>query len=440
MKSAYRKRCPAISTQLSAFSHKLLTALVILFFLPVAGYRLPVTPAHSAADSLYFIHTDHLGSTVAVTDEDGEIVSQNRHFPYGEDRLPAVSGHLSATERNYTSQIKDNETQLYYYNARYYDPALGTFVSADPADDSLNRYGYVHGSPLAYVDPSGSQGIPPGISASGIYNQTTTSVSTFAVSDIETPSIYTTTGQRRYPWTFDYSKPTLGRQMYDDLIVKPASDITFDAILEDLNTIERIGKTMVFFGYADLSFQAFNSWRAGRAVVQQSGTIENIASVADARVQAGVGEGRVYGGRFGACGYASHKVWDTARSMGARADAYQVADVQAARGVGEAATFRHTFAIVHTGGDAYIMDLSFNQFVDPSVSSGVHQGYGVPGIVSSVPCNHPGVQTLMETGYIPLNPSTLEWYLEATSAFNSGGILPTMDNLLLTPHIDIANY
>ena len=37
MKSAYRKRCPAISTQLSAFSHKLLTALVILFFL-LASY------------------------------------------------------------------------------------------------------------------------------------------------------------------------------------------------------------------------------------------------------------------------------------------------------------------------------------------------------------------------------------------------------------------
>ena len=37
-----------------------------------------------------------------------------------------------------------------------------------------------------------------------------------------------------------------------------------DPVLEDLNTIERIGKTMVFFGYVNLSFQAFSSWRAGR--------------------------------------------------------------------------------------------------------------------------------------------------------------------------------
>jgi len=113
-------------------------------------------PAIYAVNSLYFIHTDHLGSTVAVTDEEGEIVFQNRHFPYGSGRLPAVSGQLSATERNYTSQIKDNETQLYYYNARYYDPALGTFISADPAGDGLNRFGYVHGNPINFIDPWGS--------------------------------------------------------------------------------------------------------------------------------------------------------------------------------------------------------------------------------------------------------------------------------------------
>ena len=119
-----------------------------------------VSPAF-ASDKLYFIHTDHLGSTVAVTDENGEIVSQSRHFPYGEDQLSAVSGQLSVTERSYTSQIKDSETQLYYYNARYYDPALGTFVSADPTDDFLNRFGYVGGNPINAHDPSGHDATPP---------------------------------------------------------------------------------------------------------------------------------------------------------------------------------------------------------------------------------------------------------------------------------------
>ena len=48
-----------------------------------------------------------------------------------------------------------------YYNARYYDPALGTFVSPDTLvpDPGMvidyNRFLYVRGNPLGYTDPSG---------------------------------------------------------------------------------------------------------------------------------------------------------------------------------------------------------------------------------------------------------------------------------------------
>ena len=115
----------------------------------------------SAASSLYFIHTDHLGSTAAVTDEKGEVVFQNRYYPYGSDRLSADDYQLPVTERKYTSQIKDSETNLYYYNARYYDPALGTFISADSTNDQINRYAYVRNNPIMAVDPSGNAIRPP---------------------------------------------------------------------------------------------------------------------------------------------------------------------------------------------------------------------------------------------------------------------------------------
>lgn len=115
-----------------------------------------------ASDKLYFIHTDHLSSTVAITDEDGELVSQRRYYPYGSDKYPVSSTQYpdsardeNVTEREYTSQVKDSETNLYYYNARCYDPALGTFVSADTVSDSLNRYAYVRNNPIAFTDPSG---------------------------------------------------------------------------------------------------------------------------------------------------------------------------------------------------------------------------------------------------------------------------------------------
>ena len=52
-------------------------------------------------------------------------------------------------------------TGLMYYNARYYDPALGTFISPDsmvPNPASVidhNRFPYARGNPLKYSDPSG---------------------------------------------------------------------------------------------------------------------------------------------------------------------------------------------------------------------------------------------------------------------------------------------
>jgi RHS repeat-associated protein len=69
--------------------------------------------------------------------------------------------------RRFAGQIEDATIGLYFYNARYYDPALGRFVSADtivpsPGDpQSLNRYSYVLNSPLNYRDPSG-HAVDPG--------------------------------------------------------------------------------------------------------------------------------------------------------------------------------------------------------------------------------------------------------------------------------------
>jgi len=53
--------------------------------------------------------------------------------------------------------------RLYYLRARYYDPALGRFLSRDPAEPlltlprALNRYVYVADNPLNAADPSGRQ-------------------------------------------------------------------------------------------------------------------------------------------------------------------------------------------------------------------------------------------------------------------------------------------
>jgi len=110
----------------------------------------------SAEEKLYYVHSDHLGSTSLVTDEGGNVISQQSYFPYGETRASTSS---SPTERQYTGQISDtDQTGLYYYNARYYNPQTALFTQADMVNDDLNKYTYVSGNPINLIDPSGHQG------------------------------------------------------------------------------------------------------------------------------------------------------------------------------------------------------------------------------------------------------------------------------------------
>ena len=66
------------------------------------------------------------------------------------------------TDYGFTGQRLDSSSALMYYGARYYDPVLGRFISADSIVPSagnpqgLNRYAYVYNNPLRYRDPSGN--------------------------------------------------------------------------------------------------------------------------------------------------------------------------------------------------------------------------------------------------------------------------------------------
>ncbi|MBK9713842.1 MAG: hypothetical protein IPO81_21465 [Kouleothrix sp.] len=73
-----------------------------------------------------YLHGDHLGSVSLATDSAGAVVSRQDFDPWGAVR----SGGVLQTNLNYTGQRLDG-TGLLYYHARYYDPALARFVSAD---------------------------------------------------------------------------------------------------------------------------------------------------------------------------------------------------------------------------------------------------------------------------------------------------------------------
>jgi RHS repeat-associated protein len=112
-----------------------------------------------ASETLRFIHQDHLGSTSVITDEAGNVVARQTYYPYGTER--SSEGNIS-TERQYTGQMSDvDQTGLYYYNARYYNPTIAKFTQPDSTGDTLNKYSYVGNNPIIFTDPSGNKkGLP----------------------------------------------------------------------------------------------------------------------------------------------------------------------------------------------------------------------------------------------------------------------------------------
>ena len=118
----------------------------------------PMAPLLAWAGRCGILHTDHLGSASLTTDASGNKVGKLRYKPYGETRY--IWG-VTRTDRRYTGQREEAGLGLYDYGARYYDPLLGRFVSADtivpqPGNpQSLNRFSYVLGNPLRYTDPTG---------------------------------------------------------------------------------------------------------------------------------------------------------------------------------------------------------------------------------------------------------------------------------------------
>jgi len=112
----------------------------------------------SGQDVLYYLAGDHLGTTSVALDSSGNKVAESRHRPYGVERWS--SGTLP-TDYRFTGQLFQESLGIYQMGVRFYDPSLARWLSADtrvpePGNpQALNRYSYVLGNPLLFIDPSG---------------------------------------------------------------------------------------------------------------------------------------------------------------------------------------------------------------------------------------------------------------------------------------------
>ena len=110
-------------------------------------------------EETFFYHSDHLGSTSYITDQDGNITQYTAYLPYGE---LLVDEHSSSEDLPYKFNGKelDEETGLYYYGARYLQPSASVWYGVDPLMEkypSLSAYNYCAGNPVKFVDSNGCE-------------------------------------------------------------------------------------------------------------------------------------------------------------------------------------------------------------------------------------------------------------------------------------------
>jgi RHS repeat-associated protein len=116
------------------------------------GMDEPLAMLRSGTTSYY--EADGLGSITSLSNSSGALVSTNSYDSFG--NLISSSGSVTNPYR-YAGRELDSQIGLYYNRARYYDPAVGRFVSEDPLGLSggANFYAYVRNNPTNLTDPLG---------------------------------------------------------------------------------------------------------------------------------------------------------------------------------------------------------------------------------------------------------------------------------------------
>ena len=112
---------------------------------------------------LYFIHSDHLGTPRAITDQWNTLVWRWRSKPFGDsppEQDPDGDGQSIAFNLRFPGQYFDEETGFYYNYFRYYDPSTGRYITSDPIglEGGLNTYGYAFDNPVSFFDSTGEAG------------------------------------------------------------------------------------------------------------------------------------------------------------------------------------------------------------------------------------------------------------------------------------------
>jgi RHS repeat-associated protein len=129
----------------------------------IAEYSNEPTPSGTT-----YITADILNSPRVLTNQNGDVISRRDFMPFGESIAASRSsnqkyGVADGLRKSFTGYERDDESQLDFAEARYYNPLHGRFTTVDPLlasgasinPQAFNRYAYSGNNPTFRTDPNG---------------------------------------------------------------------------------------------------------------------------------------------------------------------------------------------------------------------------------------------------------------------------------------------
>lgn len=120
------------------------------------SYSIPA--GTTTGGTLFYYHKDHLGSSTYITDSLASVTQHTEYSPYGELLVEELGSTWSQPYR-FNAKELDDETGLYYYGARYYDPRLSVWHGTDPFEEkypNVSSYAYCLNNPILFIDNNGN--------------------------------------------------------------------------------------------------------------------------------------------------------------------------------------------------------------------------------------------------------------------------------------------
>ena len=184
----------------------------------------------------FYYHPDHLGSSSYITNLDGEVAQHIEYVPFGEVFIEERNNTWN-TPYLFNAKEFDEETGMYYYGARYYEPRLSLWISCDPKQGKypyFTTYCYALNNPIKFVDPDGEDvfvsvgGTPVGTTTINLYSSPELKKNRIkGVKTMEVP-VYKVTVSNESGSTNTYYYTRIGYRKNVNKQSTPAREVTFD--------------------------------------------------------------------------------------------------------------------------------------------------------------------------------------------------------------------